>query len=77
MAKPRLNFDDMTPAERLELAEELWDSLDDSVDSLPLTSAQADELDRRMTAYRSDGDPGRPWRDVLDEIEERYRPPAR
>ena len=34
-----------------------------------LIAAQAEELDRRLDAYRQEGDPGRPWREVLDELE--------
>lgn len=75
MAKPTLNLDDMTPAERLELAQELWDSLDESLDAVPLTPEQAAELDRRLAAYRKDGNAGRPWPEVLAEIEARYQTP--
>lgn len=34
-----------------------------------LTPAQERELDRRITAYHEDGDPGQPWEDALREIE--------
>jgi putative addiction module component (TIGR02574 family) len=76
MAKPKIDLHDLTPAERLELAGELWDSLDDGPESIPLTPAQVRELDRRVGAYRTDREAGRPWREVLDEIEARYKPPS-
>ena len=76
MAKPTFDLHDLTPAERLELAGELWDSLDDDPESIPLTAAQVRELDRRVGAYRADRDAGRPWQEVLDEIEARYKPPS-
>ncbi|MGH7572268.1 MAG: addiction module protein [Gemmatimonadota bacterium] len=59
----------LSPDERLQLMEELWDSL--SPNDIPLTSAQAKELDRREALHRAHPDRGRPWREVLDEIERR------
>jgi putative addiction module component (TIGR02574 family) len=62
------DFSHLTPSERIELAEELWDSLDS--DTVPLSGRQATELRRRSALL--DQDPaGRPWREVLDEIEQR------
>lgn len=70
MAKPHLDFSRMTPDERIELAEELWDSLAEAPEAVPLTEAQAKELDRRLEAYRRDGNPGTPWTEALRKIEE-------
>jgi putative addiction module component (TIGR02574 family) len=69
MAKRAADFGDLTVEEKLQLIEELWDSVADDPQAMPLTEAQAEELDRRLDAYRQDGDPGRPWREVLDELE--------
>ena len=42
--------------ERLDLIEQLWDSLsDDERDSLPLTAEQEQELDRRLDAAEKAG----------------------
>ncbi len=73
MAHPKFDFSDLTPDERIQLAEDLWDSLAAEPTAVPLTTAQAQELDRRLEAYRRDGDPGQPWEDVLDRVEERVR----
>ena len=59
----------LTAAERLQLVEELWDSL--SPADIPLTAAQAAEVDRREALHRVNPHRGRPWRDVLDDIEHR------
>lgn len=40
----------LTPAERILLAEQLWDSVADSQDAPPLTDAQRAELQRRLEA---------------------------
>lgn len=49
------------------MVEELWDSL--TPDQIPLTAAQAAELARREALHDADPGRGRPWREVLDEIE--------
>lgn len=73
MAHPKLDFSQLTPEERIQLAEDLWDSLGDFPASAPLSQPQARELDRRLEAYRRDGERGERWQPVLDRIEERLR----
>jgi putative addiction module component (TIGR02574 family) len=68
MSSPIFDFSHLSPEERIQLAEELWDSLQPS--AVPLTPELAAEL-RRRREYRRDGDPGQPWRDALDDIEQR------
>jgi len=53
MPHPIFDFSNLTPEERIQLAEDLWDSLAEIPESVPLTEAQAEELDRRV-----DGSPG-------------------
>jgi len=67
MGTTPLDISKLSPAERLRLVEQLWDSLDAA--DIPLTAAQAEELDRRDALHRADPGRGRPWREVLDEIE--------
>jgi putative addiction module component (TIGR02574 family) len=69
MAKPLLDISRLTPDERIDLATALWDSLAEAPDAVPLTDEQAEELDRRLEAYRQDRDPGTPWREALQQIE--------
>ena len=68
MAK-RFDVKRLSPEERIELAEELWDSL--AEEDIVLTPEQLEELERRRTRLERDGPRGRPWRDVLGEIEKR------
>jgi len=45
--------------ERLDLIEQLWDSLsDEERDSVPLTAEQEQELDRRLDALEKEGPVG-------------------
>jgi len=69
MTAPIFDFSHLTPAERIELAEQLWDSLEPQ--SIELTADQVAELRRRRAALAKDGAPGQPWQEALDEIEER------
>ncbi len=77
MAKPTLDIERLSPDERLELMEQLWESLRKDPSSLPLADAQREELDRRLDDLESDirrGDPlGIPWDDVLQRIRNRPR----
>lgn len=64
---PLIDFSHLTPAERIELAEQLWDSL--PMEAIEPTDAQIEELRRRRAELEANGDPGEPWEKVLDEIE--------
>ena len=55
-------------AERVELAEDLWDSIVDSPDALPLTDAQKTELDTRLAAHASEPDKVSPWPEVRERL---------
>ncbi len=59
----------MDPQERLELLEQLWDSL--SPEAIPMTDAQTEELDRRLDELDREGAVGIPWNEVLDRIRNR------
>lgn len=53
------------PAEdRVELAQQIWESVVEHPESLPVTAAQRDELERRWRAFEKDPDAGEPWEDV-------------
>lgn len=65
-----MDFSHLTPAERIELAEQLWDSLEpQSREDLVLPDEQLMELRRHRAALDLDGDPGEPWEAALDQIE--------
>lgn len=57
-------------AERLELVEELWDSIAEEApdDAFPLSPALAAELEQRLAEYRADPSAARPWPEVRAEI---------
>ena len=67
MAIAPFDFSQLTPEERLQLIEALWDSL--TPEHLPIAPALAAELDRRLALHRQDPQRGRPWREALDDLE--------
>ena len=73
MSKSALNISEMSPEERLRLIEELWDSLNETPETVPLTNAQREELDRRLDDLERSGPEGIPWDQVLRQIRSRSK----
>ena len=69
MAHPLFDFSNLTPAQRVELAVALWDSLPADSAEPPITEAQRTELLRRAEAYRRDPSAGSSWAEVRARIE--------
>jgi putative addiction module component (TIGR02574 family) len=65
------NLENLSVDERMQLVEELWDSIAADQSSLPLTRDQKMELDKRLQAYELDGKPGRLAGDVIEDIRSR------
>ena len=57
-------FEGLSVAERILLVEEIWDSIAADQESLPVTQAQKDELDRRLAAYEANPTAGSSWEEV-------------
>jgi len=71
MARRALDISKLTPGERLELVAELWESLCDTPEAVPLTDVQRAELDRRLDELDGEEPTGIPW----DEVVKRIRSP--
>jgi putative addiction module component (TIGR02574 family) len=54
----------LTVEQRLELIGELWDSIPDSLDELPVPEWHREELERRLAAADADADAAIPWEQV-------------
>lgn len=59
-----LGIDRMSVAERLALAEAIWDSVAPQIAAAPLTDAQKVEIDRRLAAHRANPQAAIPWEQV-------------
>jgi putative addiction module component (TIGR02574 family) len=55
---------ELPAADRVEIAQQIWESVVDHPEALPLTNAQRDELERRWRAFEQHPDEGEPWEDV-------------
>ena len=62
----------MSVAERIQLVEDIWDSIAASPESISVTDAQKEELDRRLQAHAQNPDEGISW----DEVKEKVRKSA-
>ena len=58
---------------RLELIEEIGDSIASDEQAIPLSSAQRRELDRRKREHRADPTVATPWSEVRDRLQKRKK----
>jgi putative addiction module component (TIGR02574 family) len=66
-----LDIDKLTVSERIQLAQDLWDSVAAETGELSLSEAQAAELDRRLADLAHDPEAGTDWPVVRARIEQR------
>ena len=60
-------------AERIELVEAIWDTLNADSGPLPVSSEHQEELDRRLTDLEAKPDAGSSWAEVRSRLERRGR----
>ncbi|MEA5447352.1 addiction module protein [Leptolyngbya sp. CCNP1308] len=64
----KVEISQLSIAERIQLAEDLWDSILDNPEELRLTDAQEQELDRRLEEYQRDPTAGSTWEEVKQRL---------
>lgn len=72
MRNTEFDFSKLSVAERIQLAEDLWDSIPEAAD-IPLTEAQKAELDRRLEDLEQHPDAGEPWEIVRARLYRRLK----
>lgn len=67
---PRFDFRHLSIAERLQLVEDLWDSIaqDANAESLPVTEKEKALLDERLADLEGDPEAGSTWEEVKARI---------
>ena len=55
-------------AERINLVEEIWDSIAEENGCFELSDAQKQELDRRLESFRENPLQGRTWEEIKSEF---------
>jgi putative addiction module component (TIGR02574 family) len=59
-------------AERIQLVEDLWDSIAEEADAWPITEAQRQEIDRRLADHERDPQSAIPWDEVRARLLARF-----
>lgn len=62
---------ELSPAERIILVEELWNSILPEQDKIGITEAQKIELDRRLADFYQSPEEGVSWEDIKNKIRNR------
>ncbi len=68
MHPPYTELFDLTLPERLQLVEDLWDSIAAEAESLPLSDWQKAELNRRAAEYRQNPQLADSWEEAKKRI---------
>jgi len=66
-----LDYSQLSIPERIALAQELWDSVYEHADEIPLSEAQHQELERRWAAYESGAMTVSSWPEVKQRLSEK------
>ena len=66
--RARADILEMTVSERIQLVEDIWDSIAECPEAVSLTDSQKAELDRRLDAYHEDSQTASPWAVVRERI---------
>ena len=64
-----LGIDRLSVRDRLDLIEQIWDSLPDQVEPQDIPDWHVAELAKRRASAAESPGVGRPWRDVLEQLE--------
>ena len=67
MASQRAVFD-LSPSEKLQLVEDLWDDLASAKDQVPVHEWQKAELDRRMKNLQETTAPLASWSEIKERV---------
>ena len=67
-----LHVKQLTNDERLDLIEEIWDSIADT-DALPMTAVQREELERRLAEYLANPSDLKSWDEIKASIAKGWR----
>jgi putative addiction module component (TIGR02574 family) len=62
---------DLSVSERIQLAQDIWDSVAQVPETLALSEEEKAEIDRRLNAYHQDPKAGSPWSIVREKTKRR------
>ncbi len=64
----KVDISELSVAERIQLAEDLWDSILTDTNAAPLSEEQKQELDRRLETHRQNPKQGSTWEEVKQRL---------
>ncbi len=65
----KVDISELSVSERIQLAEDLWDSIStESNPDVPLSESQKQELDRRLELHRQNPQQGSTWEEVKQRL---------
>ncbi len=64
----KVDISELSVSERIQLAEDLWDSILTTPDEVPLSDEQKQELDRRLQIHRQNQNQGSNWQSVKQRL---------
>jgi len=59
---------ELSVSERIQFAEDIWDSIATMPETVHITEKQKEELNRRLEAYHRNPNLGSPWNEVKERI---------
>ena len=68
MSRPAINIDDLNVEEKLELIEDLWESIASDPANVPVTASQKKMLDERIAEMNAGDADSIPWEVVKARI---------
>jgi len=71
MSTVRTEIRSLTVADRLRLLEEIWDSLAETLEAIPVTDAQRRELTRRRRSHARNPSAAKSWAEVRAKLRRR------
>jgi putative addiction module component (TIGR02574 family) len=62
----------LSVSERIQLAEDLWDSIAAEPEKLPLTETQRAEIEHRLAEHDRDPESAIPWEEARTRLHQRF-----
>ena len=69
--QPPIDFHHLDASQKLDLIAQIWESLPDSLESVPMPESHQEELDHRIAAADATPDAAIPWEDARARLREK------
>jgi putative addiction module component (TIGR02574 family) len=67
---PDIDIQHLNPSQKLDLITQLWDSIPNSMESIPVPEWHRQELEQRLAAADAAPEAAIPWEEVRDRLRE-------